>query len=93
MFFDSLVRNRRRKKDRQIQIRKEESMDRPNRKEVKKVIAQLRKLGISKEGIAAELKVSVISIQNWATENSAPNWPTYEAILVMLHKAKKERKK
>jgi|GEM_PF-7118520 len=67
-------------------------MNRPERKEVKTVILQLGKLGVSQEQVAVELKVSFTSVYNWVKEKSAPNWATYNVLLVLLHKAKKKRR-
>jgi hypothetical protein len=67
-------------------------MNRPSKKEVAIVIKQLIKLGSSKESIAAQVRVSGVSVTNWLTGKSAPNWPTYDAMLVMLHKTKKGKK-
>jgi transposase len=68
-------------------------MKKPNSKEVGLIIAQLVKLGMSHEQIAGELKVSFTSVYNWAREKRSPSWVTYDALLVLLHKAKKKGKK
>ena len=68
-------------------------MSKPNRREVKRAVLELKKLGMSQEGIADALKVSGISVWNWSNDKSAPNWWTYNEMLAMLYKLKKEQKK
>lgn len=65
-------------------------MNRPNKKEVMEAIKQLKKLGFENEDIASKLRVSVMSIRNYELGKNAPNWPTYDTLLVMLHAIKKK---
>jgi len=67
-------------------------MGKPNKLEVQKVVLQIKKLGMSQEGIADALKVSGVSVRNWETCKSAPNWVTYDALLEMLYKLKKKKR-
>jgi len=64
-------------------------MDRPNKTQVKQALKQLFKLGFTHEDIAYRLRVSVLAIKNWESQKSTPNWPTFDALLVILQTLKK----
>ena len=72
-----------------LYLTKGDAMDRPNKTQVRQAIKQLKKLRFTHEDIAYRLRVSVLAVRNWEAQKSTPNWPTFDAMLVILQTLKK----